>query len=110
MQKIKEFKLANGLEVLFEEDSKTPLVTLNLLYKVGSKDEKEEKTGFAHLFEHFMFEGSKNILHFDSELQKAGGDNNAFTSPDLTNYYATLPAANIETALWLESDRMLTLW
>lgn len=109
MQKIKEFKLANGLEILIDEDPITPLVTLNLLYKVGSKNEKEEKTGFAHLFEHFMFEGSKNVLHFDSELQKAGGDNNAFTSPDLTNYYETLPATNIETALWLESDRMLEL-
>ena len=109
MNKVKEFKLANGLEILIDEDPMTPLVTLNLLYKVGSKNEVEEKTGFAHLFEHFMFEGSKNILHFDSELQKAGGDNNAFTSPDLTNYYETLPATNIETVLWLESDRMLEL-
>lgn len=109
MTTIKEFVLANGLTILIDEDPNTPLVTLNLLYKVGSKHEKESKTGFAHLFEHFMFEGSINIPHFDSELQKAGGDNNAFTTVDLTNYYETLPAVNIETALWLESDRMLSL-
>ncbi|MCB0510335.1 MAG: insulinase family protein [Chitinophagales bacterium] len=109
MKNYEAFKLANGLEVLIEEDPSTPLVTLNILYKVGSKNESENKTGFAHLFEHFMFEGSKNILHFDSELQKAGGDNNAFTTNDLTNYYESLPAINLETALWLESDRMLEL-
>ncbi|MEZ4916108.1 MAG: pitrilysin family protein [Chitinophagales bacterium] len=109
MENVKEFKLANGLTILIDEDENTPLVTVNLLYKVGSKNESESKTGFAHLFEHFMFEGSKNIKHFDSHLQKAGGSNNAFTSKDLTNYYETLPATNIETALWLESDRMLEL-
>lgn len=109
MENVKEFMLANGLTVLIDEDANTPLVTVNLLYKVGSKNEAESKTGFAHLFEHFMFEGSKNIKHFDSELQKAGGSNNAFTTKDLTNYYETLPVSNIETALWLESDRMLEL-
>jgi zinc protease len=109
MIRVEEFTLKNGLSVLIDEDNSTPLVTVNILYKVGSKNESESKTGFAHLFEHFMFEGSKNILHFDSELQKAGGDNNAFTSSDLTNYYESLPAVNIETALWLESDRMLEL-
>lgn len=109
MNDFKEFQLKNGLTVLIDEDANTPLVTVNILYKVGSKNEDESKTGFAHLFEHFMFEGSKNILHFDSELQKAGGDNNAFTSVDLTNYYESLPASNIETAFWLESDRMLEL-
>jgi zinc protease len=77
MIRVEEFTLKNGLSVLIDEDNSTPLVTVNILYKVGSKNESESKTGFAHLFEHFMFEGSKNILHFDSELQKAGGDNNA---------------------------------
>lgn len=109
MNNVQSFRLKNGLEILIDEDKSTPLVTVNILYKVGSKNENENKTGFAHLFEHFMFEGSKNILHFDSELQKAGGDNNAFTTSDLTNYYESLPATNIETALWLESDRMLEL-
>ena len=109
MTTVEEFVLPNGLTVLVEEIDSTPLVTLNMLYKVGSKHENPEKTGFAHLFEHFMFEGSKNIPHFDSTLQVAGGDNNAFTTVDLTNYYETLPAINIETALWLESDRMLEL-
>ena len=109
MTTVEEFVLPNGLTVLVEEIESTPLVTLNILYKVGSKHETPEKTGFAHLFEHFMFEGSINIPHFDSTLQVAGGDNNAFTTVDLTNYYETLPAINIETALWLESDRMLEL-
>lgn len=109
MAKVEEFILKNGLTVLIEELDSTPMVTVNVLYKVGSKNEHETKTGFAHLFEHFMFEGSKNIPHFDSALQIAGGDNNAFTSVDLTNYYETLPACNIETAFWLESDRMLEL-
>lgn len=109
MIKYDEFELANGLKVLVHEDPTTPIATLNILYDVGSKDENKDKTGFAHLFEHFMFEGSKNILEFDDEMQKAGGDNNAFTTNDFTNYYATLPASNIETAFWLESDRMLEL-
>lgn len=105
----KSFTLENGLKVLVHEDHTTPMAVLNILYNVGSKDEEEEKTGFAHLFEHLMFGGSKHIGSFDEPLQKVGGENNAFTSPDITNYYITLPAANLETAFWLESDRMLSL-
>ncbi|MCX7728084.1 MAG: insulinase family protein [Bacteroidia bacterium] len=101
--------LSNGLTVIINEDFSTPMVSLNILYDVGSKDEHPEKTGFAHLFEHLMFEGSKNVPDFDIALQKAGGENNAFTTNDLTNYYCTLPAQNIETALWIESDRMFLL-
>jgi zinc protease len=103
------FTLQNGLQVFVHEDHTTPMAVLNILYNVGSKDESEEKTGFAHLFEHLMFGGSKNIASFDEPLQKVGGENNAFTSPDITNYYITLPAINLETAFWLESDRMLSL-
>lgn len=103
------FKLENGLTVLFHKDPTTPLAVVNTLYDVGARDEIEEKTGFAHLFEHLMFGGSVNIPDFDSPLQMAGGESNAFTSNDLTNYYDTLPAKNLETALWLESDRMLSL-
>lgn len=102
-------ELENGLKVLVHEDHSTPMAVLNLLYDVGSKDESEDKTGFAHLFEHLMFGGSVNISSFDTPLQKVGGNNNAFTSPDITNYYITVPAQNIETAFWLESDRMLGL-
>lgn len=104
-----EFKrktLSNGLRIVVHEDDSTPLAAVNLLYDVGSRDETPEQTGFAHLFEHLMFGGSRNIPEFDVPLQKASGENNAFTSTDITNYYETLPAANIETALWLESDRM----
>lgn len=104
-----EFELTNGLKVLVHEDKTTPIATFNLLYNVGSKNEYEKQTGFAHFFEHFMFEGSKNIKNYDTEMQIAGGDNNAFTTSDLTNYYETLPASNIETAFWLESDRMMEL-
>lgn len=104
-----KFTLDNGLKVIFHQDKSTPMAVLNLLYNVGSKDEDENKTGFAHLFEHLMFGGSKHISTFDESLQKVGGENNAFTSPDITNYYITVPAENIETAFWLESDRMLSL-
>ena len=104
-----EFELANGLRVIVHEDPSLPIVAFNLMYMVGSKDEKPGKTGFAHLFEHLMFGGSKNIPVFDEFLQKVGGENNAFTTPDITNYYITLPAINLETAFWLESDRMLGL-
>lgn len=104
-----EFVLPNGLKVLVHEDPTTPLAAVNILYKVGARDEDPSRTGFAHLFEHFMFEGSKNIPEFDGPLQLAGGENNAFTSNDLTNYYDILPATNLETAFWLESDRMLSL-
>jgi predicted Zn-dependent peptidase len=103
------FKLDNGLTVLFHKDVTTPLAVVNTLYDVGARDETEDKTGFAHLFEHLMFGGSINIPDFDAPLQKAGGESNAFTSNDITNYYNVLPANNLETALWLESDRMLSL-
>ena len=103
------FTLANGLKVLVHEDATTPMAVLNILYDVGARDEDPEKTGFAHLFEHLMFGGSVNIPSYDEPLQRVGGENNAFTSNDITNYYITLPAENIETAFWLESDRMLSL-
>lgn len=105
----KHFTLDNGLKVYVHEDHTTPVAVLNLLYNVGSRDEQAEKTGFAHLFEHLMFGGSKNIENYDEFVQNAGGENNAFTSQDITNYYITLPSSNIETAFWLESDRMLGL-
>lgn len=104
-----KFTLDNGLRVLVHEDKSTPMAVVNVLYDVGAKDEHPEKTGFAHLFEHLMFGGSKNIPSYDEPLQVAGGENNAFTTNDLTNYYCQLPAENIETAFWLESDRMLSL-
>lgn len=104
-----KFTLKNGLRVLVHEDTSTPMAVLNVLYDVGAKDENPEKTGFAHLFEHLMFGGSKNIPVYDEPLQIAGGENNAYTTNDLTNYYCQLPAENIETAFWLESDRMLKL-
>jgi zinc protease len=103
------FQLENGLQVFVHQDKTVSNAVVNLLYDVGSKDEEPHKTGFAHLFEHLMFGGSKNIPVFDEPLQRAGGENNAFTSPDITNYYNTLPASNLETAFWLESDRMLSL-
>jgi zinc protease len=103
------FTLPNGLRVIHHKDETTPLAVVNVLYDVGARDESEDHTGFAHLFEHLMFGGSVNIPEFDSPLQEAGGDNNAFTSNDITNYYNVLPVNNIETALWLESDRMLSL-
>lgn len=103
------FTLSNGLRVIFHQDTTTPLAVLNVLYDVGAKDEEEHRTGFAHLFEHLMFGGSKNIANYDTPLQMAGGECNAFTSNDITNYYNILPAENIETAFWLESDRMLEL-
>ena len=103
------FKLSNGLTVIIHEDKSTPMVAVNVVYNVGSKYEEPDKTGFAHLFEHLMFGGSINIPDFDDHIQDAGGENNAFTNTDLTNFYEVLPAENIETALWLESDRMLQL-
>ena len=109
MIEFERFKLKNGLTVLFHKDITTPMVVINTLYDVGARDESEEKTGFAHLFEHLMFGGSVNIPDFDMPLQNAGGESNAFTSNDITNYYDVLPAHNIETGLWLESDRMLSL-
>ena len=101
--------LQNGLTVLLHEDKNTPIASISVLYKVGSRDEHPEKTGFAHLFEHLMFGGSINIPDYDGVMQRAGGENNAYTNHDYTHFFTTLPAINIETALWLESDRMLEL-
>lgn len=109
MIEVNRFELANGLRVIHSEDSTTQMVALNLLYKVGARDEDEQHTGFAHLFEHLMFGGSANIPDYDIPVQEAGGENNASTSNDYTNYYVTLPWQNVETAFWLESDRMLSL-
>lgn len=103
------FELDNGLRFIVNTDKSTPFVAINTLYNVGSKHENPNKTGFAHLFEHLMFGGSKHIPSFDGPLQKVGGENNAFTNTDITNYYITLPKENIETGFWLESDRMLEL-
>jgi predicted Zn-dependent peptidase len=103
------FTLANGLRVLFHKEPATPMAVVNVLYDVGARDENPEQTGCAHLFEHLMFGGSKHIADFDAPLQAAGGQSNAFTSNDITNYYDVLPAHNLDTALWLESDRMLSL-
>ena len=109
MIRFEHFVLDNGLKVYVHEDPTSPMATVNILYNVGSRDEDAGKTGFAHLFEHLMFGGSRNIPGYDEPLQKVGGENNAFTSPDITNYYITLPSSNLETAFWLESDRMLGL-
>jgi zinc protease len=105
----KRFTLDNGLIILIHEDHSTPLVALNIIYDVGSRDEDPEMTGMAHLFEHLMFGGSENIPDFDTPLQMAGAENNAFTNNDITNYYLTIPSNNLETGFWLESDRMLGL-
>lgn len=104
-----EFQLPNGLRVIVHEDRSTPVAVLNVIYDVGARDEDPNQTGFAHLFEHLMFGGSVHIADFETPTQLAGGENNAFTTNDLTNYYMQMPAENIETAFWLESDRMLSL-
>lgn len=109
MVKYTRHLLDNGLTVICNTDTGTPFVSVNILYKVGARNEDATRTGFAHLFEHLMFGGSVNIDDYDREVQLAGGDSNAFTTNDYTNYYITIPAANIETALWLESDRMAGL-
>lgn len=101
--------LSNGLTVIVHEDHSTPLLAINVLYKVGSKNEKEDLTGITHLFEHLMFSGSKHAPDFDDPIQEAGGENNAFTNADITNFYDVVPAENIEIALWLEADRMKNL-
>lgn len=106
---IRTHKLSNGLRLLHYQDKHTQLTTLNLMYHVGSRNEHPEHTGIAHLFEHLMFSGSKNVPDFDRVIQEAAGENNAWTNPDVTNYYITLPSNNIETALYAESDRMLNL-
>ncbi len=109
MIKFEKFQLQNGLRVIVHQDKSTPLACINILYDVGSRDENPEQTGFAHLFEHLMFGGSVNIPNYDEPLQRVGGENNAFTTSDITNYHLTLPAENLETGFWLESDRMLHL-
>jgi predicted Zn-dependent peptidase len=109
MIKFERFVLDNGLRVIVHEDKSTPMAVLDVMYDVGARDEEPFRTGFAHLFEHLMFGGSINIPSYDEALQMAGGENNAYTTNDLTNYYLQLPAENIETAFWLESDRMLSL-
>ncbi len=109
MIKFEKFSLDNGLRVIVHEDKSTPMAVHDVMYDVGSRDEDPDQTGFAHLFEHLMFGGSVNIPSYDEALQIAGGENNAGTSNDFTNYYLQLPAENVETAFWLESDRMLSL-
>ena len=104
-----KFKLKNNLTVIVHQDKSTPLACLNIIFDVGARDEDESRTGFAHLFEHLMFGGSVNIPNYDEPLQMDGGENNAFTTNDITNYYCTVPSENLETAFWLESDRMLSL-
>jgi len=103
------FVLDNGLRVIVHEDHSTPMAVVNVMYDVGARDENPDKTGFAHLFEHLMFSGSLNIKDYDEPLQMAGGESNAYTTNDLTNYYIQLPSENLETGFWLESDRMLSL-
>ena len=107
--KINRHILDNGLRLVHSQDESTQMVALNILYNVGARDEHPEHTGFAHLFEHLMFGGSVNIPDYDTPLQLAGGENNAWTNNDITNYYLTVPYQNVETAFWLESDRMLSL-
>ena len=109
MVNFERFTLANGLRVIVHQDTSTPMAVLNVLYDVGARDEDPNRTGFAHLFEHLMFGGSINVPVYDEPLQMAGGENNAYTTNDLTNYYIQLPSENLETAFWLESDRMLSL-
>ena len=109
MIKVNRHTLANGLRIIHSQDESTQMVALNLLYDVGARDEHPEHTGFAHLFEHLMFGGSVNIADYDTPVQNAGGENNAWTSYDMTNYYISLPYQNVETGFWLESDRMLSL-
>ena len=109
MIQFERFTLKNKLVLIIHQDKSTPMACVNILYNVGARDEDESKTGFAHLFEHLMFGGSINIPNYDEPLQLVGGENNAFTTNDITNYYCTVPAENLETAFWLESDRMLSL-
>lgn len=109
MIQFEKFTLENGLRVIVHQDLSTPMAVMNIMYDVGARDENPSMTGFAHLFEHLMFGGSVNIESYDEPLQMAGGENNAYTTNDLTNYYIQLPAQNLETAFWLESDRMLSL-
>lgn len=107
--KINKLSLNNGLRLVHHEDRSTQMVALNIVYDVGARDEHPDHTGFAHLFEHLMFGGSVNIPDYDAPLQSAGGENNAWTNNDITNYYLTVPKSNVEIGFWLESDRMLEL-
>ena len=109
MIEVNHHTLDNGLRIVHHEDKSTQMVALNLLYDVGARDENPDHTGFAHLFEHLMFGGSVNVPDYDTPVQNAGGENNAWTNNDITNYYITLPYQNVETGFWLESDRMLSL-
>ena len=109
MIKISRHVLANGLRLVHSQDESTQMVALNIVYNVGARDEHPDHTGFAHLFEHLMFGGSVNIPDYDAPLQLAGGENNAWTNNDITNYYLTVPRQNVEIGFWLESDRMLSL-
>jgi len=109
MINVNRYTLQNGLRLLHSEDASTQMVALNIVYNVGARDEDENHTGFAHLFEHLMFGGSIHIPDYDIPLQKAGGENNAWTNNDITNFYLTVPAQNVEVGFWLESDRMLSL-
>ncbi len=109
MIEYEKFELENGLKVIYHEDKSTPIACINILYNVGARDENPAQTGFAHLFEHLMFGGSINVPNYDEPLQRVGGENNAYTTNDITNYYLTLPSENLETGFWLESDRMLSL-
>ena len=109
MYSYNQFVLNNGLRVIHLEDKTRTTIVLNTLYNVGARDENDGRTGFAHLFEHLMFSGSKNVEVFDKEVEEAGGQNNAFTNNEITNYYLVMPKENVETAFWLESDRMLEL-
>ncbi|MFK7807179.1 MAG: M16 family metallopeptidase [Saprospiraceae bacterium] len=109
MIEYKRFQLSNGLRVIVHEDNSTPMVAFDMLYDVGARDESPEQTGFAHLFEHLMFAGSANVPDYDDQIQLAGGENNAYTTNDNTNFYSVVPAANLELIFWLESDRMMSL-
>src|SRR5688572_94371 len=104
-----EFDLSNGMHVILHQDHKAPIHCLNIAYHVGSKNEVPGRSGFSHLFEHLMFEGSKHVPKgmFDKYITRAGGTNNAYTTEDKTNYYMTLPSHELELSFWLESDRIL---
>ena len=101
--KINKYCLNNGLRLVHYQDLSTQMVALNIVYDVGARDEDPEHTGFAHLFEHLMFGGSVNIPDYDAPLQSAGGENNAWTNNDITNYYLTVPKSNVEIGFWLET-------
>jgi len=109
MIQLEHFSLDNGLQVVVHEDPRSLVVGVNVMYQVGAKDEDPARTGIAHFLEHLMFSGSKHIPVYDTPLQAVGGSNNAYTSSDVTSYHCTVPASNLETAFWLESDRMFAL-